>query len=79
MQNTKVGDALKTPGNLLQTRILKVDTDLAEMIGVNCGTLYPPSSGWTRTRCEVEVVSGVERRVVTHITAPTQGRVGGGL
>ena len=38
MQNTKVGDALKTPGYLLQTRILKIGTDLAEMIGVNCGT-----------------------------------------
>ena len=47
MQNTKVGDALKTPGNLLQTWILKVDTDLAEMIGVNCGTpcIHHPPTG----------------------------------
>lgn len=47
MQNTKVGDALKTPGNLLQTKLFKIDTDLAEMIGVNCGTpcIHHPAAG----------------------------------
>ena len=75
---------LLTSENLPQINFLKVYTDLAEIIGVNWIVEHPVS---TIRRLDEDRVRGrrcikwcwEESYVMTHITAPTQGRVGGGL